>query len=256
MLIEAFNIGKTYPSGGWFSLSGKTGRGGRALAGVSLKLPPGSVTGLSGPNGAGKSTLLRVLAGRLAPDTGHISLDGLKADDTGLRAASALAETGARSFYMRLTAEENLFFFGTLYGMTLARTMDQIAAFRETLGIRREDLSKRFDALSEGAAQKFSLARALMRGSPALFLDEPARNLDLRSSSAFSAHIKKMAAEEGTAVLYTSHDPGELARVCDRVLILKGGGLAAELSGAELKKAEAAGPGGAEKAIRARVQNP
>jgi len=242
MLTEAFDIGKTYPPGGWLSLVGKSGPGAGALAGVNLKLAPGSVTGLGGPNGAGKSTLLRVLAGRLASDTGHISLDGLKTDDAGLRSAVALAETGARSFYLRLTAEENLVFFGALYGLSRRKTLERTETLREHLGIKEEDLTKRFDALSEGAAQKFSLARALMRRAPVLLLDEPARNLDLRSSAAFSAYIKRLSSDEGRAVLYTSHDPAELARVCGRVLIIKEGKLTAELTGPELKQA---GEGGA-----------
>jgi len=251
MLVKAFDLGKTYPSGCWIPLLGKTKGETRALAGVNLTLTPGTVTGLGGPNGAGKSTLFRVLAGRLIPDTGHVTLDGLKADDSELRKACALAETGARSFYLRLTAEENLFFWGALYGMTRAEIREKTDTLRELLGIREEDLAKRFDALSEGSAQKFSLARALMRRAPLLFLDEPARNLDLKSSASFSTHIKRLAAEEGNIVFYTSHDPGELARTCDRVLILKEGALTTELTGPELKKAAAAGPGEAEAAIAA-----
>ncbi|OGS08802.1 MAG: hypothetical protein A2270_02925 [Elusimicrobia bacterium RIFOXYA12_FULL_51_18] len=251
MLAKTFDLGKTYPSGWRLALLGKTRGGTRALAGVNLTLTPGTVTGLGGPNGAGKSTLLRVLAGRLTPDTGYVTLDGLKADDSRLRKAGALAETGARSFYLRLTAEENLFFWGALYGMSRAEIRGKTDIFRELLNIREEDPAKRFDALSEGAAQKFSLARALMLRAPLLFLDEPARNLDRKSSASFFTYIKKLAAEEGAAVFYTSHDPGELARICDRVLILKDGVLTAELTGPELKKAAAAGPGKAEAAIAA-----
>lgn len=225
MNIEAFNIGKTYPPSGWLSRFGGGKAASPALAGVSLKLPPGTVTGLTGPNGAGKSTLLRILSGRLLPDAGTVKLDGLEAGGPALRAAAALAETGARSFYLRLTAMENLDFFGALYGHTRAQTRSRTEALREILGIREEDLEKRFDALSEGAAQKFSLTRALMRRTPVLLLDEPARNLDLKSAAAFSAFIKNLASDERTAVLYTSHSPEELARTCDRVLVIEGGKL-------------------------------
>jgi ABC-type multidrug transport system ATPase subunit len=91
------------------------------------------------------------------------------------------------------------------------------------LGIGRDDLEKRVDALSEGAAQKLSLARALLRRTPALLLDEPARNLDVKSAAGFSALIKDLAAKDGLAVLYAAHSPEELARVCGRVLMMENG---------------------------------
>jgi ABC-type multidrug transport system ATPase subunit/ABC-type multidrug transport system permease subunit len=224
MLIDAVNISKTYPSDGMLSPFGARPPA-PALDGANLKLTPGIITGLTGPNGAGKSTLLRILSGRLIPDGGTVKLDGIKADDSALRASAAMAETGAGSFYLRLTAMENLFFFGAIHGHTRAQTLSRTEILMELLGIREEDLEKRFDKLSEGAAQKFSLARALMRRAPALLLDEPAQNLDLRSSEAFHGFIKKLAADEGTAVLYISHNPGELASVCGRVLVMEKGRL-------------------------------
>ncbi|MFA6434364.1 MAG: ABC transporter ATP-binding protein [Elusimicrobiales bacterium] len=249
MLIEARDLAKAYPAGGWLARFGAGAPPTRALDGISLKLSPGTITGLTGPNGAGKSTLLRILAGLLVPDAGTVALDGRTACGRSLRAAAALSQTGARSFYLRLTASENLDFFGALYGHDRADTRERTGALLKVLGVREEDLKKRFDALSEGAAQKFSLARALLRGTPTLLLDEPARNLDLRSAAAFSAYIKKSAAEKGISVLYTSHSPAELAQVCDRVLVLKEGHLSGEVSGGELKKAAAAGPPAVEAAI-------
>jgi ABC-type multidrug transport system ATPase subunit len=227
MLIEALNIRKTYPSPGWLSFFVRAKKETPALAGVSLSLSPGTITGLTGPNGAGKSTLLRILAGRLLPDYGEIRLNGLRTDDTGLRTATALAETGARSFYQRLSARENLDFFGTIYGLSRAEIRERIGSFAQALHLRDEDLSKRFDALSEGAAQKFSLARALLRRPSVLLLDEPARNLDHESADAFRAFIKNLAAGEGVAVVYVSHNPAELAEVCARTLGIKEGRLTA-----------------------------
>jgi len=223
MLIETFNLGKIYPSSGWLSLFGKNGPGTTALSGVDLRLPPGTITGLTGPNGAGKSTLLRILSGRLTPDTGTIALDGTEADDAALRSRAALAETGTRNFYPRLSAADNLYFFGALYGLSRAAVRERTGALMGPLGIGSDDLEKRVDALSEGAAQKLSLARALLRRASALFLDEPARNLDLQSAAGFSALIKDLAAKEGLAVLYAAHNPEELAKVCRRVLVMENG---------------------------------
>ncbi len=228
MFIETFDLRKTYPSPGWLLPSGWSRAAIPALSGVSLKLSPGTITGLAGPNGAGKSTLLRILSGRLIPDTGHVLLNGRETDDTALRAEASLVEAGARSFYPRLSALENLDFFGTLYGLSRAETQARTEPLRKAFSIRDGDLNRRFDSLSEGTAQKFSLLRALIRRAPILLLDEPARNLDIRSAAAFSVLIKDLATEAGVTVLYASHDPAELAGICGRLLALKDGNLAAE----------------------------
>jgi ABC-type multidrug transport system ATPase subunit len=228
MLLEARNIRKSYPSRRFFHLK-KTGPAVPALNGISLTLESGAVTGLTGPNGAGKSTLLRVLAGRLIQDAGTILLDGTGTGDAALRARGALAEAGGRSFYPRLTAMENLEFFGAVCGLTRREVKARSAPLFELLGIGGRDLSKRLDALSEGAVQKLSLVRALIRRPRILFLDEPARNLDMRSAAAFSSCLKDLAAREGLAALYAGHAPAELAEVCGKVLVLREGKVAAVL---------------------------
>lgn len=228
MFIETSDLRKSYPRPGWLSLSGRPRAAAPALTGVSLKLSAGTITGLAGPNGAGKSTLLRILAGRLIPDAGIISVNGQEAGDALLRASASLVEPGARSFYPRLSALENLDFFGALYGLPRAETRRRAEPLRKALSISDSDLNLRFDALSEGTAQKFSLLRALIRRAPLLLLDEPARNLDLRSAAALSSIVKDLAANAGAIVLYASHNPAELAATCGRLLALKGGKLAAE----------------------------
>ena len=229
MPIEAADIRKEYrapapPHAPW-----RRGRPVRALDGVSLRLGAGEITGLAGPNGAGKSTLLRVLGGRLVPDSGRIFLNGRGTGDAELRKAAVCAEAGARSFYPRLSVIENLCFFGALYGLPRSGTRARAETLRDRLGMRKADLELRFDSLSEGAAQKAALIRALMLPSSLLLLDEPARHLDLGSAAALAGLIKEKSIGEGAAVLYASHDPAGLAAICGRVLALKEGRISAEV---------------------------
>ena len=152
------------------------GRPVRALAGADLEAGPG-VTGLGGANGSGKTTLFRTLAGVLEPDGGTITLDGLPASSEKLRALAALCPANPRTFYFRLTAAENLRFFGALAGLAPAEAAARAVRLADRLGLAAADLERRFDRLSEGNMQKVSLIRAFSRRAPLLLLDEPFRGL-------------------------------------------------------------------------------
>ncbi len=247
MDITASNLSKSYPrtgilrAGYRLALSKSPGPA-KAVDGVTFSSPAGTVTGLAGPNGAGKSTLLKLLAGLLTPDEGSLLIGGLDAaaDGPRVRTIAALAEAKPRSFYMRLSAKENLEFFGALYGFSKEQTAGRAGAFFGILDIARSDHEKRFDRLSAGAMQKFSLVRALMRDPGILLLDESAKDLDFKSASAFRGLVKRLAAG-GTTVIYASHNLEELAGISDKTLVLKNGKLAAEIPGSELRKADARG---------------
>lgn len=226
MLIELSALRKVFPAAGGFFPFGGRKPAVTALSGIGLRIESGTIMGLAGPNGSGKSTLLRVLAGRLVPDGGRILLDGAEAGDRELRAAAALAEPGARSFYPRLDAFENLRFFAALYGLSAAETRDRAGTLGRSLGLADGDMRKRFEALSEGTAQKIALLRALVLRPRLLLLDEPARNLDAGAAAALPGLLKSFAAE-GRTVIYASHDPAGLAAVCGNVAALKDGGLTA-----------------------------
>ena len=247
MVITASNISKSYPRAGilragfWHPGPAEP-RPEKAVDGVTFSSPAGTVTGLAGPNGAGKSTLLKLLAGLLSPDDGSLKIGALDAgaDSQSIRAVAALAEAKPRSFYMPLSAKENLEFFGALYGFSKEETAGRAGAFFGALEIARSDYEKRFDNLSAGAMQKFSLVRALMRGPEVLLLDESAKDLDFKSASELRRLVRRLAAG-GVTVVYASHDLHELAGISDKTLVLKNGKLAAEIPGGELRKAEALG---------------
>ncbi|MBI4802495.1 MAG: ABC transporter ATP-binding protein [Elusimicrobia bacterium] len=232
-MLEVSNISKSYPRSS-----------AKALDGVTFSSPGKEILGLTGPNGAGKTTLLKILAGVLPPDAGAFKMGGvrvgeLKAEDgsRSARSLAALAEAKPRSFYYRLSARQNLEFFGALYGLSGEETTERVKPLADMLRVSEADHKKRFETLSEGAMQKFSLIRALMRDFAVLLLDEPARSLDMACASALLAHIKDLAAARGKTVIYASHSPRELAAVSDRTLVLKNGRLVAEIPGTELKAA-------------------
>jgi len=244
-MIEVLNISKSYPRSQ-----------AKALERITFSSPGKEIIGLTGPNGAGKTTLLKILAGLLPPDSGAFKLCGRAAGRLGgwaagepgaedgsraVRSMAALAEAKPRSFYYRLSARQNLEFFGALYGLSKDETAKRTKALSDMLRVSGADHEKRFETLSEGAMQKFSLIRALMRDFLVLLLDEPARSLDGASAAALLAFIKDLAAAREKTVIYASHDLRELAAVSDRTLVLKNGRLIAEVGGAELKAADALG---------------
>jgi len=215
MQIEALGLVKVFPAP---LFSG--GRPLRALDGLDLTAAQG-VTGLEGPNGSGKTTLLRTLAGILRPDGGALSADGETAAPERLRTLAALCPANPRTFYFRLSALENLRFFGALAGLAPAVSKERALALAGRLALSAEDLERRFDRLSEGNMQKVSLIRAFSRRTPALFLDEPFRGLDEKARAGLLELIAETG--RGSAVLLSSHLPELLRAAASRVIKVEAG---------------------------------
>lgn len=220
MILEARELEKSFPPPP-FSGAAPV----RALRGASFRTGMGAL-GIEGPNGSGKTTLLKTLAGVLTPDTGTVLADGEAAAPEKLRAIAAYCPPNPRSFYFRLSAGENLRFFGALAGLSAAEALGRAARLAERLGLSREDLDRRFDRLSEGTMQKVSLVRAFSRQAPLLLLDEPFRGLDGEAVSGLLQLIAETSAS--TPVLLASHSPGLLREAAPRVLRMAGGQLKAE----------------------------
>jgi len=206
----------------------------RALAGVDLEAPPGSVLGLLGPNGAGKTTAVRVLTTLLKPDAGTVRVTGLDVvrDAVELRSRIGLAGQYA-AVDENLTGLENLVMVGRLYGARRA------AAKR-----RGEELLERFDLVeaakrpvktySGGMRRRLDLAAALVARPPVLFLDEPTTGLDPRSRLEVWGTIEGLVAE-GTTVLLTTQYLEEADRLADLIAVIDRGRLIAEGTPDELK---------------------
>ncbi|HEY3284879.1 MAG TPA: ABC transporter ATP-binding protein [Armatimonadota bacterium] len=196
-----------------------------AVRDVSFALERGEIFGLLGPNGAGKTTTIHMLTGVLKPDAGEVCLDGCP--DSGRPEARRLQGLApqALALYEHLTAEENLAFFGGLYGLSGARLKERVHWGLNFAGLtdRRHSRTHTF---SGGMLRRLNLACALVHEPEILFLDEPTAGVDPQSRNHLFECIEALRAE-GLTVLYTTHYMEEAERLCDRVAVMDEGRLLA-----------------------------
>jgi ABC-2 type transport system ATP-binding protein len=186
---------------------------------VDLSVEPGEVRGLLGPNGAGKTTLLRMVLGLVRPDAGRIELFGQalrEADAPGLHAVAGFVEEPR--FYPYLSGRRTLELLAELDGGGAAPRIDELL---ELVGLASR-AGQRVGAYSTGMRQRLGLAAALLAGPRLLLLDEPTIGLDPVGTSEVGVLVRRLA-DEGIAVLLSSHDMDEVAGVCDSVTILSSG---------------------------------
>lgn len=192
-----------------------------AVAGISFDVLRGETFGLLGPNGAGKTTTIHMLVGALRPDGGCIEIDG-SADPTRpeVRRRVGIAFQ-ALSLYAELSGEENLAFFGRMYGLGGAKLVERVKWGLEFAGLesRRRD---RVRGYSGGMQRRLNLACALVHDPPVLLLDEPTAGVDPQSRNRLFENIEALR-NEGRTILYTTHYMEEAERLCDRVAIVDAG---------------------------------
>ncbi len=221
-----------------------------AVDGVDLDVPRGKVFGFLGPNGSGKSTTIRMLTGLLEPTSGSATgFDGLDVARDTERWKMRLGYMSQKfSLYLDLTVDENLRFFGSLYGLAPARLSERIGALSERLGFSQL-VPAMTAGLSTGQRQRVALAAALLHEPELLFLDEPTGGVDPKGRRLFWDLIYELAAERGMTVLVTTHYMDE-AEQCDRLAFILNGrviadgsphGLKDDLRGRILEVATAAG---------------
>ncbi len=204
-----------------------------ALRGVSLEIKAGEVVGLLGRNGAGKSTLLSIIAGLLEADEGVVTIDGL--DIRHQRAAAATRvgiapqETG---IYRVLTVRDNLEFFGELAGLGRVERRRRADEVAEQLGLD-ELLDRRGSTLSGGEARRLHTACALVHTPPLLLLDEPTVGADVATRNRLIEAVRELA-NEGAAVVYTTHYLPEVESRDAEIIIIDRGELLARGTQAEL----------------------
>ncbi|RQP24306.1 ABC transporter ATP-binding protein [Piscinibacter terrae] len=208
----------------------------KAVQDVSFTAPDGRITGLLGPNGAGKTTSLRMLAGLITPDAGRMSVDGI---DVVARPREALSRMGvlsdARGLYPRLTARENIVYYGSLHGLS----RDAANARAETLAAMLEMtplLDRRTDGFSQGERMKTALARALVHDPANIVLDEPTNGLDVLATRALRDALRYLRTPEGggKCIVFSTHIMQEVERLCDSVVVVSHGRTVASGSVAEL----------------------
>ena len=196
-----------------------------ALRDVSLEIAEGEIFGLIGRNGAGKTTLTKIIATLVQPTSGAVTVRGFDSvrDEERVREQVGLASAEERSFYWRLTVEQNLTFFARLYGMTDAAARKRIGQLLSVFEL--EPLARRrFGELSTGNKQRVIAARAILPRPAVLLLDEPTRSLDPLAAAEMRATIRRLAAgSPPMTVLLTSHNLTEVEQLCDRVAVISRG---------------------------------
>ncbi|OUR59718.1 ABC transporter [Colwellia sp. 39_35_sub15_T18] len=236
-MIQVNNLRKTF-GGSKKSLfsrlsNSKEQSGVIALDGLSFTANDSEITGILGPNGAGKTTCLRTLYGLLKADEGNATIDGIDVVENPLAARARLGIFPDKfGLYERLTAYEQIDYFASIHGLqgdakhlaieTIIKDLDMTElAHRKTLGF------------SQGQRMKVTLAQALVHQPKNFVLDEPTRGLDVMSTRVLRNYLARFK-EKGHCILFSSHVMQEVAALCDRVIIVANGKLAAEGTPAEL----------------------
>jgi ABC-2 type transport system ATP-binding protein len=206
---------------------------------VSFDVPRGKVFGFLGPNGSGKSTTIRMLAGLLRPSEGHAKMqpEGRSLDvarDTDVWKTHLGYMSQKFSLYLDLTVEENLTFFGSIYGLPKERLAGRIRELSARLRFAKL-LPSLTEGLSTGYRQRVALAAALLHEPELLFLDEPTGGVDPRGRRLFWDLIYELAADKGMTVLVTTHYMDE-AEQCDRLAFILDGAIIAEGAPPDLKR--------------------
>jgi len=192
-----------------------------ALDSVDLRVARGEVLGLVGPNGAGKSTLLRLVAGVMRPDEGSVAVDGaLDPTRREVRRNLGIAPQGL-ALYFELTAEENLAFFGRLYGLPERRLRERVDFALELAGLR-DRRNDRVSQFSGGMQRRLNLACGIVHEPTILLLDEPTVGVDPLSRNHLLESIVRLK-NGGCAIVFATHYLEEAARVCDRIVVLDHG---------------------------------
>ena len=212
-MIEVHDLHKSFPT--------KTGLV-KAVQGVSFSARDGEITGLLGPNGAGKTTTLRMLYTLMAPQSGSVQVDGFDS----VRDAEAVRRRlgvlpDARGVYKRLSARENIAYFGRLHGMSDGDIARRTHELSQALGMD-DVLDRRAEGFSQGQRTKTAIARALVHDPKNVILDEPTNGLDVMTTRGLREFLRQLRAE-GRCVIFSSHIMQEVAALCDRIVVIAHG---------------------------------
>ncbi|MEO7251306.1 MAG: ATP-binding cassette domain-containing protein [Arenimonas sp.] len=212
-MIEVQDLHKSFPT--------KTGLV-KAVQGVSFSAHDGEITGLLGPNGAGKTTTLRMLYTLMAPQSGSVQVDGFDS----VRDAEAVRRRlgvlpDARGVYKRLTARENIAYFGRLHGMSDGDIARRTHELSQALGMD-DVLDRRAEGFSQGQRTKTAIARALVHDPKNVILDEPTNGLDVMTTRGLREFLRQLRSE-GRCVIFSSHIMQEVAALCDRIVVIANG---------------------------------
>jgi ABC-2 type transport system ATP-binding protein len=207
----------------------------KAVDRLTIEVPRGTVFGFLGPNGSGKTTTIRLLIGLLDPDQGSAQVMGF---DSRKQGGEVRARCGAllehHGLYERLSAAENLDYYGRIWHMSKADRQQRIRELLEPLdlyGRRHEPIGR----WSRGMKQKLAVARTLIHRPELIFLDEPTAGLDPVASAALREDLGLLVAREGITIFLTTHNLVEAEKLCTKVGVINHGQLLATGSPSELR---------------------
>ncbi|MFT4197913.1 MAG: ATP-binding cassette domain-containing protein [Pseudoxanthomonas sp.] len=228
-MIIADHLHKTFPG------KGRNATPVVAVDDVGFEAPDGRITGLLGPNGAGKTTTLRMLYTLMKPQSGRVLVDGI---DVAADPAAARRRLGvlpdARGVYKRLSARENIAYFGRLHGLDEATIDARTGALARALNMQ-DFIDRRAEGFSQGQRTKTAIARALVHDPRNVILDEPTNGLDVMTTRALREFLRELRAQ-GRCVVFSSHIMQEVAALCDRIVVIAGGRVVAAGSPDELRE--------------------
>lgn len=207
-----------------------------AVENVSFTLNKGEIVGLLGENGAGKTTTLRMISTMLKPTEGRVLVNGFDVakDQDKVRSQIGILFGGEVGIYDRLTARENIKYFGSLYGIEAHVLDERIDKMGKDLDMM-DYMDRRVGKFSRGMKQKVAIARSIVHEPPIMLFDEPSTGLDVTAARIVQDFILKCK-QEGKTILFSSHSIKEVEKLCDRVIIINKGKIAEEGTLNELKK--------------------
>jgi len=196
-----------------------------AVRNVTFSVSSGEVYGLLGENGAGKTTTMRMMATILQPTEGDIRIGGysVRTQPVEVRRRIGILFGGDVGLYNRLTARENIAYFGRLYGLTGPRLDQRIDQLSRMLQMEAF-IDRRVGGFSRGMKQKVAIARTLVHDPDVILLDEPTTGLDVTAANMFRRMVA-MLREEGKTILFSSHNMGEIEKLCSRIAIIHKGSI-------------------------------
>jgi sodium transport system ATP-binding protein len=205
----------------------------KAVQGISFEARDGEVTGLLGPNGAGKTTTLRMLYSLLEPDEGEIRIDDLDPTCDAMKIKDTIGVVpDNRGLYTRLTARENIHYYGELHGMNDEEIRGKVEEFVELLNMS-DFIDRRAGEFSQGQRVKVAIARAMVHRPQTVLMDEPSNGLDVMSTRELRKYILGLKSA-GHSIVLSTHIMQEVAALCDRIVIIAAGKIAADGTAGEL----------------------
>lgn len=195
-----------------------------AVSNITLEIPEGAVFGLLGPNGAGKSTTVMMLCGLMRPDAGTVSIMGLNLLEHGPEVRKKIGVAPQEiALFPSLTARENLFYFGRMYGLPAPVIRAQIERYLAVFGLA-DKANKPVQTFSGGMKKRLNLIAAILHQPKLIILDEPTAGVDVQSRNMILGFLNEMK-NEGTTIIYSSHVLEEAERICTHLGIIDEGKL-------------------------------